>query len=215
MFSGILTRLRRMEREDVPQVAAWLGSGSFLHALFGESLAPPHQREQEALRLLQENARDFGRQITLMIETLLQEPPERIGLILYYNVNWRNRTAEWNLFLDRSEQKSSRFGVEAFSLGALYAFRQLNLKKLIGYIYQFNQPSLRIATRAGALTEGKLRQHVYRNSQFHDVFIMSLFRDTLYRLILSHRHSYFRPYFQKGLLEERSLRASLSRRNYL
>jgi putative acetyltransferase len=52
----------------------------------------------------------------------------------------------------------------------------LNLRRLELEVYTDNEPAVRLYTRAGFVIEGALRQYVYRDGQYVDVYAMARFR---------------------------------------
>jgi putative acetyltransferase len=52
----------------------------------------------------------------------------------------------------------------------------LNLRRMELEVYTDNEPAVRLYTRAGFVIEGTLRQYVYRDGQYVDVYSMARFR---------------------------------------
>lgn len=52
----------------------------------------------------------------------------------------------------------------------------LNLRRLELEVYVDNEPAVRLYTRAGFVIEGTLRQYVYRDGQYVDVYAMARFK---------------------------------------
>ena len=69
------------------------------------------------------------------------------------------------------------YSVEAPNLLFRYAL-MLNLRKIFGYPIACNNATLRMHQKIGNfITEGTLKKHVYFDGEYHDVFILSLFRE--------------------------------------
>lgn len=52
----------------------------------------------------------------------------------------------------------------------------LNLRRMELEVYVDNEPAVRLYTRAGFVIEGTLRQYVYRDGQYVDVYAMARFK---------------------------------------
>jgi putative acetyltransferase len=52
----------------------------------------------------------------------------------------------------------------------------LNLRRLELEVYTDNEPAVRLYARAGFVIEGTLRQYVFRDGQYVDVYTMARFR---------------------------------------
>lgn len=104
------------------------------------------------------------------------ENSEFIGLIQLNNIDYISRTAVWGIIIGDPNNRGKGYSVEASFLLFDYAFNTLNLRKILGYVIEGNKASLRMHERIGFNIEGCLRDHVYYDSKYHNVLVMSVFR---------------------------------------
>ena len=64
-----------------------------------------------------------------------------------------------------------------------FAFNELNYHRVYLRVYDFNQRAIRCYEKCGFQTEGRLRQHMYRNGAWHDEIIMGVLRDEFRQVV--------------------------------
>lgn len=112
----------------------------------------------------------------------IKESSDFIGLASLRNIDYVSGVGEFGWMIGSAKFRGSGYGKEAERLVNEYAFSVLNLRKLVRYILDHNQISRRILGNGGlSKEEGCLKNHYYFNGQFHDVLILSLFREDFYR----------------------------------
>jgi RimJ/RimL family protein N-acetyltransferase len=124
-------------------------------------------------RMVAENRR------TLTIETLPSDgqPGVAIGNCSLFDVDARNQRAELGIVIGEKEYWSQGYGTDAIKTMLRYAFDEMNLRRVYLRVYAANTRAMRCYEKCGFRTEGRLRQHVYRNGVWHDEIIMAVLRD--------------------------------------
>lgn len=106
------------------------------------------------------------------------ETGDFIGIIQLNNIDYISGTAVWGFIIGDKNKQGKGYSVEAPNLLFNYAFKVLNLRKVFGYPIDFNKATLKMHQKIGCfITEGKLKNHVYFDGEFHDVLILSLFKE--------------------------------------
>ncbi|HBX50586.1 MAG: hypothetical protein A2W98_01215 [Bacteroidetes bacterium GWF2_33_38] len=101
-----------------------------------------------------------------------------IGIIQLNQIDWISGTAVWGFIIGNKEDRGKGYSTEAPRLLFDYAFNILNLRKIFGYPVEYNQATLKMHQKIGNFKqEGKLVKHYYINNEYHDVLILSLFRE--------------------------------------
>lgn len=193
---GIWLALQKPEKEDIPVMLNWLKDPAFIENIYGSPLAAPSQTISNIHRMLNDNARDVTGSLTLIGYRYDGVP---IGLFMFNNINWKNRSAELNAAIGSIEHRSAIYGGELYLLGLLVAFQELNLEKIYGYVYESNESSFRLSSFAGK-KEGVLRKHFYRKGDYIDVTVFSLLRQEFEDFIEKGRKSILRRHHESGLL---------------
>lgn len=101
-----------------------------------------------------------------------------IGIIQLNNIDYISGTAIWGFIIGDKTKQGKGYSKEAPDLLFNYAFQVLNLRKVFGYPIAFNNATLKMHQKIGGFVqEGKLKNHVYFDGEYHDVLILSLFKD--------------------------------------
>lgn len=103
---------------------------------------------------------------------------EFIGIIQLNNIDYFSGTATWGLIIGEAAKQGKGYGVQAPNLLFQYAFNVLNLRKIFGYAITCNKATLRMHEKIGGFVEeGRLKRHVFFDGEYHDVLILSLFKE--------------------------------------
>ena len=107
--------------------------------------------------------------IRFIIET---KKGERVGLTGLWNIDWHNRSAETAIkLLVTKKTRGKGYGRDAIMAINAFAFFSVGLHKLCCVIIDYNIPSLKAYTeRSGWKIEGKLRQHIFKNGVYHNLY---------------------------------------------
>lgn len=101
-----------------------------------------------------------------------------VGVIQLNNIDYISGTAIWGFMIGDAGKRTKGYSVEAPRLLFNYAFNVLNLRKIFGYPITFNRATFRMHEKIGGFVEeGRLKKHVYFDGEYHDVIILSLFRE--------------------------------------
>ncbi|MEK6557358.1 MAG: GNAT family protein [Candidatus Margulisiibacteriota bacterium] len=195
---GRKIQVRKPEETDLEKIASWLHDPSFIKHLYGSPLHSLAEFTQKARHLLSQNAKDTSPDFTLIMESKTGQP---IGLMMFRNINWKDRNTEINLAIGEQSFRNSYYGVEAFVLTLLVGFHELNLHKIYGYIYHTNSSSEHIVKQVGNY-EGTLRDHYYRDGEFVDVNVYSCFSSQLKDSLLRLKDGVLKKSFDQGYFSE-------------
>jgi RimJ/RimL family protein N-acetyltransferase len=101
-----------------------------------------------------------------------------IGLAMFVNINFRNRTAEQIMGLLPGHDISVLVG-DVYCATLMFAFHCLGLNKAVGLIYGSNQEVAEQQERLGFEREGLLRQAVWNDAQqsYEDLLQIALTRE--------------------------------------
>jgi RimJ/RimL family protein N-acetyltransferase len=111
-----------------------------------------------------------------IVETLEKQP---IGLTGLWDIDWHNRHALTATKLTVSgEIRGKGYGRDAIMAMNAYAFYEVGLHRLWGAILDFNVPSFKsYVERSGWKVEGRLRQHIFRNGYYHDLYYVACLKE--------------------------------------
>ena len=86
--------------------------------------------------------------------------------------------ASFGLFIVEPSAWNRGFGGDAIGTLVRFAFDDMNLMKLRINVFDYNDRAKHVLEAHGFVQEGKLEREFYREGQWHDIVILSIFRDT-------------------------------------
>ena len=108
----------------------------------------------------------------------LKESNISIGTVSIYNMDLRNRKAEWGrFFIDKEEFPNTKgFGSEVEALVLRYVFDYLNLNRLQCEVFSDNESVINLHKSFGFIVDGKFNEHIYKDGKYKDVTHLSLLK---------------------------------------
>jgi len=115
-------------------------------------------------------------EVRFVIETI---DGKSIGLTGLWDIDWHNRHALTATKLILAEDtKGKGYGRDAIMTMSAYAFYEVGLNRLWGAIIDYNEASFKAYVgRSGWKVEGKLRNHIFRNGTFHDLYYVACLKE--------------------------------------
>lgn len=94
-----------------------------------------------------------------------------------HRIDWMNAHGTTGILIGDKSAWHRGLASEAMALRTRYAFRELNLRKLVTEVYVANQASRRALEKSGYRTVGIHRQHFFSGGEWHDVWIGEVLRE--------------------------------------
>ena len=101
---------------------------------------------------------------------------EAVGMASLTQLDYKNSVCEINIKLDGGS-KGKGIGYRVINMLLNYCFNELNLHCVTAEILDYNIPSQKLFEKCGFKKEGVLRQRVYKNGEYHDLFVYSILKD--------------------------------------
>ena len=161
--------LRPLEESDLERTHRWHNDPK-LYATLGDAFRPVSKVAE--LEWLRRKAAYSASEINLAI--CLQPKSQHIGNIYLREINWIARRAVLHIFLGNGDFRGRGFGEQAVRQLLVYAFRGLNLHRIYLETLAANVPAIKTFEKCGFKTEGRLRQHVFKNGGYQDMLVMGL-----------------------------------------
>lgn len=173
MIAGEHIILRAFEREDAERCYRWMNDPNIVRTL--KSRYPiAFQNEIEWLdRAMKVSASDSERHFAIE----RKDDRTHIGNASIHEIDWVSRTAAFGLFVGEPSAWNRGFGTDAIRTLVRFAFDEMNLRKLHINVFDYNDRAKHVLEAQGFVQEGRLRQEFYREGAFHDIVILSTFRD--------------------------------------
>jgi RimJ/RimL family protein N-acetyltransferase len=133
--------------------------------------------------------------IRFIICNLKDEP---LGLTGLWDIDWHNRNALTAIKIRRDKKLEKGLGHDAIMTMNAYAFFEVGLYRLWGQIIDYNIPSYKAYVgKSGWKLEGVLREHIFRNGIFHDLFYVACLKKDF--LEVSDAQDYIPPEIPLGM----------------
>jgi diamine N-acetyltransferase len=85
-----------------------------------------------------------------------------------------HRVAEFGIVIGEKEFWNQKFGREATTLMLKHGFEDLNLNRIYLHVYENNLRGIAAYKAVGFVYEGSLREAVYKNGRYLNVYVMSV-----------------------------------------
>jgi RimJ/RimL family protein N-acetyltransferase len=171
IYGGKL-RLRALEREDIKHFLEWLNDPEVTHGL---ALYLPISSRDEEKWFEKQQERDANEK-TLAIELRQGEGWKLIGSCGVFGIEWVNSSAELGIMIGDKSVWNQGLGSQVMTLLLRHCFETLNLNRAFLQVYAENARARRSYEKAGFVVEGCMRQAVYKNGKYDDIYIMSVLR---------------------------------------
>jgi UDP-4-amino-4,6-dideoxy-N-acetyl-beta-L-altrosamine N-acetyltransferase len=166
MLSSPRIRIRAIEEADLSLIASWRSDPS-VYEYFYEYL-PISLREQKNWYEKQlNNSNEFN----FIVADKDNKP---IGTVSIYNIDRRNRKADWGRLIIADSHRGKGFGKESLLLIMQYAFDHLNLHRLYCEVLEDNKKAKNLYELVGFKSEGLLKEGVFKHGGFKNIIPMSL-----------------------------------------
>jgi UDP-4-amino-4,6-dideoxy-N-acetyl-beta-L-altrosamine N-acetyltransferase len=100
-----------------------------------------------------------------------------VGLLSLTDIDRRNRHASWGFYIGEASYRSLGGLVPCCFYNYVFNRADLNLRKLVGEVLDGNENIMRIHRLFGYRHVGVYRDHVWKDSRFHDVHLVELLRE--------------------------------------
>lgn len=100
-----------------------------------------------------------------------------IGIIQLNNIDYVSGTAILGFVIGDKKYRGKGYGFEFSNLLISYAFLTLNLRKITTYNIAYNDSTFFLQKKIGFIQEGRFQSHIFHDGKFHDVVILSLFKN--------------------------------------
>jgi RimJ/RimL family protein N-acetyltransferase len=167
MIYGEKTRLRRIEREDIPTFVRWFGDPEVRAFLLVNSPISHAQEEKWFERKLEEESELFA------IETL---DGTHIGNIELFDFQRVHHQAELGVVLGEKAYWGQGYGSDAIRTLLRFGFEELNLHRIQLRVYEDNERGIRAYRKCGFQHEGRAREAIYRRGRYYDLLWMGILR---------------------------------------
>jgi RimJ/RimL family protein N-acetyltransferase len=161
--------LRALGVEDLERTLVWVNDPEVTH--FTGTVYPisgsEHRLWYDAL------LKDRSRRIFAIVAS----DGRHIGNVGLKDIDWIARKAEIIGYIGDAEFRGKGYGSETFAAMVEFAFERMNLHRVYGIAYSYNERSIKCLEQCGFRREGVLKDHFFRDGRYHDGVIVGIVRD--------------------------------------
>jgi len=166
MLNGKITRLRALEKQDIPLLQKWMNDPNLT-----KWLGPRFPISLEEQNCWYDKLVTDPTKRKLLIEDL---QGRAIGLVSLMDINFKDRCAEFGIYLGEREALGKGQGKDASITLMKFAFSELGLHRLFLYVFEENTRAIKSFEACGFRTEAILREKFFYEGKFHNQLIMGL-----------------------------------------
>ena len=171
--------LRELSREDVPTINTWRNDS----ALIG-MLGAAFRYVSEAVDHKWFEGYLANRANAVRLAICEQKTTALIGAVYLLDIDWVHRSAEFGLWIGDKASQGQGAGRFATCAMLAHAFQDLNLHRVHLTVHVHNEHAIALYEKSGFLTEGTLRQALFKNGQFIDMRCMAVLAEDYRRALL-------------------------------
>ena len=171
MIAGEHVILRAFEREDAERCYRWMNDPNIVRTL--KSRYPiAFQNELEWMDRAMHGS-------TTERHFAIERKDDRthIGNASLHDIDWVSRTSWFGLFIGEPTAWNRGYGTDAIGALVRFAFGEMNLRKIRINVFDYNEKAKHVLLSHGFVQEGKLAREFFREDAYHDLVILSKFRD--------------------------------------
>lgn len=113
--------------------------------------------------------------VQFIIERKIDEIQRRpIGTVYYRNIDKKNNSAEYGIFIGEDEFRGQGYGTEATKMFIQYGFEKLKFNRIFLRLLADNYVAMKIYLNVGFKKEGIARKMVLIDNVYTDIIFMSM-----------------------------------------
>ena len=164
--------LRPVEETDLPACQRWIN-----HPDIRQYLLTVFPFDAQAERAWWEGLDRGNPPSGVILAIVLHDGDRLIGTTGLVAIDWLNRSAETGTLIGEQDSWGQGYGTEAKELLLEYSFDTLALHRVHSRTFEFNERSAKHLLRTGFVQEGRQRDAVFRNGEFHDILLYGVLAD--------------------------------------
>ena len=170
IIEGQSIRLRPIAMSDTEMIVKWRNNDAVRqNFIFREPFtAQMHEAWMK-------NKVETGEVIQYIIEDKNTNLP--IGSVYFRDINRKNKSAEYGIFIGEDYARGKGFGSETAALFSQFGLKSLDLHRIFLRVFSENKSAIKSYENAGFVIEGIARDMVYLDDRYYDIVFMALLGD--------------------------------------
>jgi len=168
LLRGEKVTLRPARENDAEDFVRWFADMEVTRFL-SRRMAITLQQEQEFLKKIGESKDD--------VWWVLEADGKAIGATGIHRIDWIDANGTTGIIIGEKDHWRKGYATEAMQLRTRYAFRELNLHKLLSEVDTDNEASKKALERNGYKAVGIRREQTFREGKWKDRWLGEVLRD--------------------------------------
>lgn len=168
ILRGKMVTLRPPTETDLPNFVRWFADREVTRYFTNVVVYSIQQEEDWFKRVAEDRS---------TVVWSLEVEGKHVGSIGIRDVDWVHAHGTTGILIGDKEHWGKGVATEAMALRTRYAFRELNLHKLKTYVLMENEASKRALVRSGYRQIGILREEIWRDGRWQDMWIAEVLRE--------------------------------------
>ena len=166
IITGENVILRPITGEDTPLIVKWRNNPSVReNFIFRETFTAEMHERWLNTRVAS------GEVVQYIIEDRSENKP--VGSVYFRDVDMKNRSAEYGIFIGEESARGRGFGSETARLFTGFGFETLKLHRISLRLLSENHAAEKSYEKAGFIREGVFRDMVFLDGKYRDVIFMA------------------------------------------
>ena len=166
MLKGKIISLRRVKQDDLKFLRDWRNTPSIWE----------NNTQFILLNLKQQNS--WFKKINSNISkermfTIIDDKQNPIGICGLVQFDEDNKNAKVAIIIGNTKNHSKGIGTESLNLLLEYGFKELKIHRIDAEVIEYNKKSLNFFKKLGFKQEAVMRDYIFRNGKWWNLFIFS------------------------------------------
>jgi len=167
VLKGDRVTLRPADDSDPPRFVPWFADLEVTRYL-GQRMAVALYQEEEILKKFGESPDE--------VFWMIDAEGETVGSTGIHRIDWINRHGTTGILIGDKRAWGKGYATETMRLRTRYAFRELDLHKLMTEVFAPNEASRRALAKNGYVGVGVRREHFFAGAKWNDVWLGEVLR---------------------------------------
>ncbi|MBI1674473.1 MULTISPECIES: UDP-4-amino-4,6-dideoxy-N-acetyl-beta-L-altrosamine N-acetyltransferase [unclassified Shewanella] len=159
---------KRIDINDAEQLLKWRTSPEITQHMFTDLKEPSLKKQQAWIESLQDRKDYRG--------YMIQDDGMSIGFLCFSDIDYvHQRCSTGSYIYERAARL--KYGVTMHTYICNYVFYQLKMNKIVNHVLNANEKVVKLQTLHKTRLVGFLKQHIFKNGQFLDVYIFEQLKE--------------------------------------
>lgn len=167
MLNREACNLRPVERGDLEKLLQWRNSDRIRMNMYTDHIISMDEHISWFEKSQNQNVN---------VHLVFEVDKKPVGLVYFKDIDENNGRSNWGFYIGETNHPRGS-GTALGVLGLQYAFTKLNLRKVCGEAFAFNEASIKFHKKLGFVEEGRLVKHILKHGAYKDIVLFAMFRE--------------------------------------